>query len=107
MLDDWEAQELAAIERELSSDPTLVRSLAGPTRRERRWCTLERHFYPTGYLLAATAYMLAALGGGQRQVVVEAALIAVAVWLVLEVRATGARTFVANGLQGMGRWLHG
>jgi hypothetical protein len=107
MLDDWEAKELAAIERELSSDRALVRSLAGPSRRERRWCRLEQRFYPRGFLLCAVVYMLMALGSGQLPLVLESAAVGLAVWVVLEARAVGIREFVGAGMQGMGRWLHG
>lgn len=107
MLEDWEAEELADIERGLSSDPALVRRLAGPTRRERSWCRLQRRFYPRGFLVCAVVYMLAALDGGQLLVVLESVGVGLAVWVVLEARTVGVREFVSAGLQGMGRWLHG
>jgi hypothetical protein len=107
MLEDWEARELASIEQGLRSDPGLVRRLAGPTRRERRWCRLERRFYPRGFLLGAVVYMLLALGGGQLPLVLESSGVGLAVWVVLEARVVGVRDFVNAGLQGIGKWLHG
>ena len=107
MLEDWEAEELADIARGLSSDPVLVRRLAGPTRRERRRRSLERRFYPHGFLVCAVVYMLAAMDGGQVPLVLESVGAGLAVWVVLEARTVGVREFVSAGLQGMGRWLHG
>jgi hypothetical protein len=107
MLDDWEERELAGIERELDSDRALVRLLAAPTRRERRWHTIRRRFYPSGFLACSIAYMLAAMGGAQRRTLVGVVLVAAVAWVVVEVRAVGGQEFLRTGLDGIGRWLRG
>jgi Protein of unknown function (DUF3040) len=87
MLNDWEQAQLADIGRRLRADRSLGRVITGPTRRERRWLLLRRHFYPAGYLLCAVTYMILATGTNQVRTMVGAVVVGIAVWLVAELRA--------------------
>ena len=102
MLDDWEERQLADIGRELSADGELHRVLAAPSGRERRRLALERRFYPVGYVLCALAYMTAAVGSDQRPLLIAAYVVAIAFWVVIEVRVAGYQELVLKGLQGLG-----
>jgi len=102
MLNDWEARQLADIQRGLSSDNGLRRVLGAPGRGERLWLRFERLFYPVGYLLCALTYMTLAVDSSQRWTLLTAYLVVGAFWVFIEVRLLGVKTFVLDGLRGLG-----
>ena len=102
MLDDWERQQLSGIERELSTDRSLSRVLAPPNKGQCRRVAFRGRFYPTGYFVCALTYVVMAMGAGQRLLLGGALTAGLTTWIIVEVRAIGAKDFVRGGLRGLG-----
>jgi hypothetical protein len=89
VLNKWEQERWASIERELAGDRRL--STAFEARRTPHlWAVLRDVFWPAGYVACTVVFMLVALGGAAR-IIGGILLCCTVLCIVAEVRARRAR----------------
>jgi uncharacterized membrane protein len=110
VISDWERQQLARIERDLTADRTFAAAISAQNiPRHRRWAGWAgwQRLYLRGFLALALIYPFLELSAAWRLTIVRASLVYLIVAAIIEAVAVGRTSVVRRGGRHLRQFLSG